>query len=127
MKFEIHRDKDDDFIMLKNDSRCCICIYKDCSPDDFDAERACRMIQSMEELFESLTDSKTLFGSDYREKWGDFLNRKGRLAKIADFIEHGDKEETIFVGYFSDDIRDTRIKRIPKSEAIRLGLIDKEN
>ena len=52
MKFEIHRDKDDDFIMLKNDSRCCICIYKDCSPDDFDAERTCRMIEKAPEIEE---------------------------------------------------------------------------
>ena len=93
-------------------------------PDDFDPERTCRMIQSMEEMLVLTRDLKI----EIDKKWGslkvtDTSKFYGELCNLINFIEHGDKEETIFVGYFSDDIRDTRIKRIPKSEAIRLKLI----
>ena len=95
-----------------------VTVHRHPSIENYDADRTCRMIQRMEEMEDLIFRAINYYKND-----NEITKRMKELLK---FIEHGDKEETIFVGYFSDDIRDTRIKRIPKSEAIRLGLIDKE-
>jgi hypothetical protein len=96
--------------------------------------RLARLFQKAEELEEFARDWNNLSGNDdfaLIEKWGQTKNHVSRLGKTLNYIEHGEpKEEMVKVRankprccmhqkyvefYPSVDI--------PKSEAIRLGLI----
>ena len=81
---------------------------------DFNPERTARMIEKMEEMFEFCLDytSERISLPDFIRKW----NKDGRMKSTTNYIEHGDKEETIECYVLFDNALLGRKTKIPKTE-----------
>lgn len=64
---------------------------------DFDAERTCRTIEKMEEMFELLGDYGYAENPISREEFNEKWDCRARGQKLFDYIKHGDKEEMVIL------------------------------
>lgn len=123
MELKIHEISDGSFD-IRDGSWTLIHVHLQPAHPTFDPERTCRMIQSMEWM------------KDLLEKFISYdpvvecaTRTSTHAKKVLDYIEHGDKEEMVKVAIMGDVSNycgqiPLSIKEIPKSKAIKAGIID---